>query len=631
MSARADPQPANAYPMASNDLAGDAPLEGRRSVTSAELVITTEALVREICDPNRSIPVVCITTHHDGRTTFVDGREVHALLQGRARVVILPSGNATMRLKEMLSPRQDVYGGAVRIYFPGFSLDADPADHPVYIVEPRDPDPTVMDLVGEIEDWYAEEDGDDVEEPQLGDDVVGQVALIDQRGAWIKFGKWRGLIEAGDLLPGVVVEPRDLLQSHQWVRAVAVSMIDDGAAYKLSLARVLPSLRDMALRRIQPGDVVRARVKDVRANGAFFDVLPGVAAWLDGAAIGPALSNLQVGEIHAVEVLTLGEGGKLDVKLGLPPPTRSSHPRTLRPILPGGMPFPPPRKLEPLSADGPMPTRGKFDRNARPAAPVPPGFPPGYPPPGYPPYAGAPAGYPPGYPPPGYPPYPPPPGWAPPGYPPAAAAPAPAAAPAAPTKKGKKADADAEKDSSAKSAAADDSGEKLEALQTELATLKSLNKQLQKDVSRLDYMCAELRRLSWGGEGPLTDEDSLDHAITTSRDRSYSVGQRRRYGVQKWKAKKGFFESCAALEGVEVDRIADVCVHVASGRDNLPHLKYLPLGEPQRERAKDGAKAYYCKVQQANTSVLALCWWVLADESIEFANIVREGEIKIID
>jgi hypothetical protein len=220
----------------------------------------------------------------------------------------------------------------------------------------------------------------------------------------------------------------------------------------------------------------------------------------------------------------------------------------------------------------------------------------------------------------------------PPGYPPAAApAAAPAPAPAAP-KKGKKGEPEAEKESAGKSALEpDESSEKLEALQTELATLKSLNKQLQKDVSRLDYMCAELRRLSWGGEGPLTDEDSLEHAITVSRDRTYSVGQRRRYGVQKWKAKKGFFESCAALEGVEIDRIADVCVHVASGRDNLPHLKYLPLGEPQRTRAKDGAKAHYCKVQQANTSVLALCWWVLPDESIEFANIVREGELKIVD
>jgi hypothetical protein len=172
---------------------------------------------------------------------------------------------------------------------------------------------------------------------------------------------------------------------------------------------------------------------------------------------------------------------------------------------------------------------------------------------------------------------------------------------------------------------------KLEALQVELTSVKTLNKQLQKDVARLDYMCAELRRLSWGGEGPLTDEDSLEHAITVSRDRSYSVGQRRRYGVKKWKAKKGFFESCLALEGVEVDRIADVCVHVASGRDNLPHLKYLPLGEPQQTRAKDGAKACYCKVQQANTSVLALCWWVLADDSLEFSNIVREGDVKISD
>jgi hypothetical protein len=97
----------------------------------------------------------------------------------------------------------------------------------------------------------------------------------------------------------------------------------------------------------------------------------------------------------------------------------------------------------------------------------------------------------------------------------------------------------------------------------------------------------------------------------------------------QWAAERA--ERDANKADVEIDRIADVCVHVASGRDNLPHLKCLPLGDPQRTRAKDGAKAQYCKVQQANTSVLALCWWVLPDESIEFANIVREGEIKIVD
>jgi len=210
--------------MASNELAGDATTEGRRSITSAELVITTEALVREICDPNRSIPVVTITTHHDGRTTFVDGREVYGLLQGRARVVILPSGAPTMRLKEMLSPRQDVYGGAVRIYFPGFSLDADPADHPVYIVEPRDPDPTVMDIIGEIEDWYTEEEGEEAapELPEVGDEIVGQVSVFEARGVWVKFGKLKGLIGPNDLLMGTTVEARDLLQSHQWVRATVI-------------------------------------------------------------------------------------------------------------------------------------------------------------------------------------------------------------------------------------------------------------------------------------------------------------------------------------------------------------------------------------------------------------------------
>ena len=78
-----------------------------------------------------------------------------------------------------------------------------------------------------------------------------------------------------------VVEARDLLQSHQWVRATVIGTEEAGSVYRLNLSRVLPSLRDMVARRVQPGDVIRARVKEVRPDGAFFDVLPGVQAWLD--------------------------------------------------------------------------------------------------------------------------------------------------------------------------------------------------------------------------------------------------------------------------------------------------------------------------------------------------------------
>ena len=56
----------------------------------------------------------------------------------------------------------------------------------------------------------------------------------------------------------------------------------------------------------------------------------------------------------------LGDGPRMDVKLGLPPPTRSTHPRNIRPLLAGGIPFPPPRKLEPIAPEAlPQPSRAR--------------------------------------------------------------------------------------------------------------------------------------------------------------------------------------------------------------------------------------------------------------------------------
>ncbi|MBF6605167.1 MAG: hypothetical protein IVW53_06245 [Chloroflexi bacterium] len=90
-------------------------------------------LVDLLLDPRRRLPVIVLTPAGETGRGLVDPREVAYRLIGVAHVVEIVDRDATFGLTDRLGPLLSVYGGAVRTYWPGFTLDSNPMAHPLWL------------------------------------------------------------------------------------------------------------------------------------------------------------------------------------------------------------------------------------------------------------------------------------------------------------------------------------------------------------------------------------------------------------------------------------------------------------------------------------------------------------------
>lgn len=86
-----------------------------------------------LCHPSRRLPVVGVSVPLDRDQPLVDPDPLAARLAGVAHVVLLRDKAATMTLSDAIDNRRSVYDGAVRIWWPGFTVDADPYAHPLIL------------------------------------------------------------------------------------------------------------------------------------------------------------------------------------------------------------------------------------------------------------------------------------------------------------------------------------------------------------------------------------------------------------------------------------------------------------------------------------------------------------------
>ncbi len=111
-----------------------------------------EAFVHEVLlDPQRTVPVVAISTVPKTDHVWIQPQPLHDELGDSALVVIIETGDATWRLSGLLPDRLDVFGGAVRVWWPGLHADSNPYDHPLNLIfDERKADNTRRQIVRSI-------------------------------------------------------------------------------------------------------------------------------------------------------------------------------------------------------------------------------------------------------------------------------------------------------------------------------------------------------------------------------------------------------------------------------------------------------------------------------------------------
>lgn len=151
--------------------------------------------------------------------------------------------------------------------------------------------------------------------------------------------------------------------------------------------------------------------------------------------------------------------------------------------------------------------------------------------------------------------------------------------------------------------------------------------QLRRDKKALEDRELFLRR-RYGFAEPLSSETAFLTAVRVEYALRCTEDDRARYPLRRMVVGREFLASARALEGIETDKIVEVCAEVAMGRcHEIPGRDVHPLhageGGPPRYRATDGARAWRCSLQNITAGARRLHWWNTggAPETIEFASV----------
>lgn len=116
----------------------DCELGGRRLRSTAQqisLPTVTAFVTDQLCHPQRRLPVVLVSREHRSNLFVVDPAGLARDLCGLAEVWATNDKWTSFGLSDAIGPRLSCYDGAVRTYWPGFTIDADPYQHPLILPE----------------------------------------------------------------------------------------------------------------------------------------------------------------------------------------------------------------------------------------------------------------------------------------------------------------------------------------------------------------------------------------------------------------------------------------------------------------------------------------------------------------
>ena len=107
--------------------------------------------------------------------------------------------------------------------------------------------------------------------------------------------------------------------------------------------------------------------------------------------------------------------------------------------------------------------------------------------------------------------------------------------------------------------------------------------------------------------------------------------------ISRMRVGRAFLESLRKLEGIDLEKVVEVCAQVASGRAHeIPGRAVHELTEGLAGRSilrpSDGAKAWRCALQVGTPSARRLHWWKAPAEAgpaIELASVAVHDEYSI--
>lgn len=258
--------------------------EGRPAPIEVDSTAAVAALALTVLEPERDRPIVCISIPTWASSPLLDAQALVDALGDAAAVYVLPTGELSWDLTDRLPPRLDVYGGAVRVWWPlGDGEQPDPFEHPLFLVHDRsESDETVAKIVAALERRGFR----DVERPQPGAEVGAVVTRVLPHGAELTLaGGHPAFAHASHLtrVAGLAVDR--VVRVGQPVRVRVGQPGPDKPRLPVSLVPFEPDPWRRFAEQHAEGMVVEGVVEELRNVGALVQVFPGVTGLLHKSKI----------------------------------------------------------------------------------------------------------------------------------------------------------------------------------------------------------------------------------------------------------------------------------------------------------------------------------------------------------
>ena len=306
----------------------------------------------ELFNPKRTRPVVAITSNSSLGKYFIDPQHLEQQLKDLAEVVMLETGDATWELAEALPERLDVFGGAMRVWWPGLTPESNPYDHKLYVIRSEEDGRAKL---AQLKDKLRREAGpvQNVKAAPISNRPPVAVEMEQTTVVVLSVGDGVLLQEPDHSLGRLVdadvpVEALEVCMREGLEFSVTRPKDHDGSRGEApcSAKGVFPTPWDCIEQELKVGDVVRGRVVVIneQKNFALVDLLPGTSGILfkqevDHTFVEEIGGILRIGELVDVQILELdapNQRASLSVKAA-----QVSHksPRALPALVPGGLPF----------------------------------------------------------------------------------------------------------------------------------------------------------------------------------------------------------------------------------------------------------------------------------------------------
>jgi hypothetical protein len=175
-------------------------------------------------------------------------------------------------------------------------------------------------------------------------------------------------------------------------------------------------------------------------------------------------------------------------------------------------------------------------------------------------------------------------------------------------------------------------------LVSQIRELREREQAQKREARAAEDRTAALQKKYAGEDDPLESERAFLLGVRLWYARNFDEDARARNPLQRMRLHPRFLASVRELEGVDVEKVLEVCGQVAADvARTITAREVHPLragagGSGATTRARDGARAWRCALQVKTPSARRLHWWRVPGEygaTIEFASVGLHDDVGI--